>query len=181
MTDSKSYKMKLTNVRLSFPSIWKKAVFEGKETKFEATFLMHKDDQADLIAKVEKKIDQFLEDKFGNGKVPKSVKRTCLIDGDTKDYDGYENHMAFKGGSNRRFTIIDKDKTPLVEDDDKPYAGCYVNAIVDLWYSDHTKGGKQVLGNLLGIQFLRDGEPFGAGNVDTADEFDEIEDEDEDF
>ena len=175
-----SYKMKLNNVRLSFPSIWQKAVFDGKETKFEATFLINKDEQADLISKIESKIEQFLEEKFGKGKVPKSVKRTCLVDGDTKDYDGYENHMAFKAASNRRFTIIDKDKSPLVEDDGKPYAGCYVNAIVDLWYSDHVKGGKQVLGNLLGIQFVRDGEAFGAGGADVSDEFDELDDTDDD-
>jgi len=182
MPESRNYKMKLSNVRLSFASIFKKAVFEGNETKYEATFLIHKDDQSELVEKVNKKIEQFLKDKFGAGKVPKSIKRTVMIDGDTKDYDGYENHMAFKGGSNRRFTIIDKDKTPLAEEDGKPYAGCYVNAIVDLWYSDHPKGGKQVLGNLLGIQFLRDGEAFGAGSADTSDEFDDVsEDDDDDF
>ena len=36
-------KMQLKNVRLSFPAIWKKAVFDGAETKFEATFLLNKE------------------------------------------------------------------------------------------------------------------------------------------
>ena len=169
----------LKNVRLSFPAIWKKAVFDGKETKYEATFLLHKDDQADQIAALEKLVDDFATETFGAGKVPKSLKRTCLIDGDDKDYDGYANHMAFKGGSTKRLTIIDRDKTALVEEDGKPYAGCYVNALISLWYSDHPKGGKQILGNLRGIQFVKDGESFGADGSASVDEFDELEDEDD--
>jgi hypothetical protein len=174
-------KMKLTNVRLSFPSVFKKAFFDGKETKFEATLLMDKDDQADQIKKVNDMVDEFLLDKFGKGKVPKGIKRTVLIDGDEKDYDGYENQTAMKAGSTSRVTLIDRDKTPILEEDNVLYAGCYVNAIVSLWYSDHAKGGKQVLGNLHGIQFVRDGESFGADTAASVDEFDEVEGEDEDF
>ena len=172
-------KFQLKNVRLSFPALFQKAIFEGNAGKYEATFLIHKDDQADLITQINGKIDAFLEEKFGKGKVPKAVKRTVFKDGDEVDYDGYENHMAFKAGSaNRRPTVIDRDKTPLIEEDGKPYAGCYVNAVVSLWYSDHPKGGKQVLGNLMGVQFAKDGDAFGAGNEDVTDEFDELEEDD---
>ena len=150
-------KFMLKNVRLSFPSLFKKAVFDGNAGKYEATFLINKDSQSDLIEEINNRIDVFLEEKFGKGKVPKSVKRTVFKDGDEVDYDGYENHMAFKAGSaTRRPTVIDRDKSPLIEEDGKPYAGCYVNAICSLWYSDHPKGGKQVLGNLMGVQFYAD-------------------------
>ena len=174
MSDSK---MKLKSVRLSFPSLFKKAVFDGVETKFEATFLINKKTQSDLVKLIDSTIDQFLVDKFGEGKIPKGIKRTCFVDGDDKDYDGYAGHMAFKAGTTRRPTIIDRDKTPLVEEDGKPYAGCYVNAVVDLWYSDHPKGGKQVLGNLLGVQFAKDGDAFGSGSIDVDDEFDDLDDD----
>ena len=33
-----NYKFKLKNVRLSFPSIFKRSEFNGQEGKFEATF-----------------------------------------------------------------------------------------------------------------------------------------------
>jgi len=174
-----SKKVMLKNVRLSFPAIFKKAVFESKETKFEATLLLDKDSQATTIEQLEKLIEDFAVEVFGEGKVPKSLKRTCLIDGDTKDYDGYENHMAFKGAATSRPTIIDRDKSPLVEDDGKPYAGCYVNAQVSLWYSEHPKGGKQILGNLHGIQFYADGDSFGGNHASDVDEFEEFEDEDD--
>ena len=41
-------KMILKNVRLSFPSLFKKAEFDGVATKFEATFLVDKDNQSSL-------------------------------------------------------------------------------------------------------------------------------------
>lgn len=166
--------MTLKNVRLSFPALFQKAEFEGVATKFEATFLISKDDpQVDMVNKA---IDTFLAEKFPKG-APKSVKRTVFVDGDTKDYDGYENMMAFKGSNNKRPTIIDRDKTPIIEEDNIVYAGCYVNAIVDLWYSDHPKGGKQVLGNVLGVQFVKDGDAFGADTTADADDFDIVEDD----
>lgn len=171
-------KIILKNVRLSFPSLFNKAVFDNKETKFEATFLLHKENDKEQIKKLEAAVEAFAVETFGKGKVPNSLKRTCLTDGDTKDYDGYGNHIAFKGGSTRRITVLDRDKTPLVESDGKPYAGCYVNASVGLWYSDHPKGGKQILGNVMGVQFFKDGEAFGAGDNNAADDFDEFDDDD---
>ena len=170
--------MMLKNVRLSFPAIFKKAEFDGVQTKFEATALIKKDEQADLIAQVQSHIKSLLDNKFGEGKAPKSIKITCFQDGDTKDYDGYEGVMALKATSKKRPTVIDKDKTPLAEDDGKPYAGCYVNMIVDFWYSEHPVGGKQVLANLYGVQFFKDGEPFGSGDVDVTDDFDAFDDDD---
>ncbi len=176
-------KIKLNNVRLSFPSLFKLSKFKNEDGsftdgKFEATFLIHKDDQADLIAKIEKEADAFLVEKFGNKeKVPKALKRTAFKDGDTFDYDGYENHMAFKGGSNGRVTVIDRDKTPLAQEDGVLYAGCYVHALVSFWYSEHPLGGKQLLANLHGVQFFRAGEAFCEHGGDCSDEFDAFEDD----
>ena len=175
-----STKVKLTNVRLSFPSLFNKSVFEGKEGKFEGTFLIEKDDQAKLIKKVNDAMDQFLINKFGDKKkIPKALKRTCFKDGDESDYDGYENHMALKAGSTGRPTVINRDKSPVVESDDVFYAGCYVNAIIDFWYSDHPKGGKQLLANLMGVQFAKDGESFSGIVVADVDDFDDIDDDDD--
>ena len=172
-------KIKLKNVRLSFPSLFNRASFDGQETKFEATLLLDKETQADQIAVIDKAIDDLLKEKFPKG-APRSVKRTCFVDGSTKDYSGYENAYAFKGTNNTRPTVINRDRSPIVEADNVLYAGCYVNAIVDLWFSDHIKGGKQILGNIKGIQFSKDGEQFGVDTTSSCDDFDVIE-EDDDF
>jgi hypothetical protein len=165
-------KIQLKNVRLSFPSIFKRASFNGEDGKFEATFLLNKETQADQIAKLEAAI----EDAIKEAKIKVPSDKRCLKDGDEFEYDGYAGHMAFKASSNKRPTVIDRDKTPLAEDDGKPYAGCYVNAIVDIWVQNNNFG-KRANANLFGIQFVTDGEAFGSGDVDVTDEFDELEED----
>ena len=167
-----NYKFKLENVRLSFPSIFKRSDFNGQEGKFEATFLISKESQEKVIKEIEAKIALIQKD----NKVKVSPDKICLKDGDFVDYDGYEGHMSIKAGSNRRPTVIDLDKTPLVEDDGKPYAGCYVNAILELWLQDNSYG-KRVNCNLNGVQFIKEGEAFGAGDNDCSDEFDDLSSE----
>jgi len=174
-------KLKLPNVRLSFPSLFRKAVFEGAETKFEATFLIHKDEQADLFKQVQAYHRDFLRLKFGKD-IPKGIKNTFLIDGDEKDYDGYENHWAIKATNNSRVPVFDsnaKGRSPIAEEDGIVYAGCYVNALLGLWYSNHQKGGKQILANLFGVQFCRNGEPFSGNKLASDSDFEDFEDFDD--
>jgi len=163
-------KLHLKNVRLSFPSLFKKAKFNDVETKYEATFLLNKETDAAQIKQIEEMIETAIKE--GNIKIP-SDKR-CLRNGDESEYDGYEGCVSFKASSNKRPTVIDRDKTPIVEEDDKIYAGCYVNAIVDVWVQNNSYG-KRVNGNVYGIQFVKDGEPFGSGPTDVTEEFDELE------
>jgi len=162
--------IKLKSVRLSFPALFKKASFEGKETKYEATFLITKEDK-----KTYKELKKRIEAAIAEAKVKVPPGRWALQDGDDKDYDGYEGHWSLKAAGNKRPTVIDLDKAPLVEEDEKVYAGCYVNAIVDFWIQNNS-WGKRVNCNLYGVQFVKDGEPFGSGSVDSTDLFDDIDD-----
>ena len=81
--------------------------------------------------------------------------------------------MSFKSSANKRPIVIDRDKSPLIEEDNKIYAGCYVNAIVDVCVQNNNYG-KIVNGNLYGIQFVKDGEAFGSGPTDVGDNFDDL-------
>ena len=164
-------KIKLKNVRLSFPSLFKRATFDGKETKFEATFLLNKETQGDQIELIKTQIEAAIKE--ANIKVP-SDKR-CLRDGDDSEYDGYAGNMSLKTAANKRPTVIDRDKSPLVEEDDRVYAGCYVNCVIDFWVQNNNYG-KRVNCNVYGVQFVKDGEAFGSGPVDVSDDFDELED-----
>ena len=160
-------KFQLKNVRLSFPSVFRRSTFEGEEGKYEATFLIPKSDK-----NTRDKINSAIEAAIAESNIKE---KRCLKDGDDSEYDGYGDHWSFKAANGKRPTIINRDKTPLVEDDEVLYAGCYVNAIVDIWIQNN-KWGKRVNANLYGIQFFKDGEPFGAGPVDVTDEFDDVED-----
>ncbi len=161
----------IPNGRLSFPSLFKKAVFEGKETKYEATILFPKSDTKTydkIIAAIE------ATKKASKIKVPEA--KYFIQDGDDKEYDGYEGMWAVKASNAKRPTVINRDKTPLVEEDEVMYAGCFVNAIVEPW-GQSNQWGKRVNANLLGIQFVKDGEPFGDGGTTAdADDFDDLDD-----
>lgn len=162
----------LKNVRLSFPQIWSpKAYMEGQKAKYSCNFLLDKDKDKEQIAEFKKAIKKAASDSF-NGDIPKGLK-TCLGDGEEKAYDGYENAVFISCSTMQRPTVIDRDRSPLVEEDEKPYAGCYVNAAVSLWVMNN-QWGKRVCCNLNAIQFVKDGERFGGGGVAVESVFDDI-------
>ena len=168
-------KVHLKNVRLSFPSIFKKSVFDDNVGKYEATFLLDKSDK-----KTKKAVDEAIKAAIAEANIKVPVDKRCLKDGDDSEYDGYEGVWSIKASNSKRPTVIDRDKTPLIEEDDVLYAGCYVNAIIDVWIQNNNYG-KRANANLYGIQFVKDGDPFGQGPVDVTDDFDDLEgDDDED-
>lgn len=170
-------KIKLTNVRISFPSVFRKATFSGEETKFEGTFLLDKKEQADQIENLEEQIDALLKEKLKGIKL--KADKICLKDGDDIDYAGYAGNMSIKASSAKRPLVVDRDRSPLSEEDGRIYAGCYVNAMIELWAQNNTYG-KRINANLLGVQFIKDGEPFADGVAASVDDFDVFDDADDD-
>ena len=103
------------------------------------------------------------------------------IDGDGNVMDGYAGNRYLTARSYVRPTIVDRDKSPLSENDGKPYSGCYVNAYLAIWAQQHPKYGKRINAQLQGVQFARDGDAFGAGKSASPDVFDSLADEYSDF
>lgn len=160
--------IKLKNVRLSFPSLFSKAVFNGVEGKYEATFLLPKTEVAvydEIMAEIEavKKDGKIKTDKL------------CISDGDNSEYDGYAGNWAIKASNNKRPPVFNKDKSIVMEADEIVYAGCYVNANIDFW-AQNNSFGKRVNSNLLGLQFKADGDSFEGSFVATDADFDEEDD-----
>lgn len=174
--------IKVTEARLSFPDIWRpKAIKSGKgepgEPKYSCHFLLDKKEHADQIKSLKQAIFALAKEKWGEktkDMIQKGKVTVCLHEGSDKDYDGYsEENMFLSASSGKRPTIVDRDKTALAEDDRRPYGGCYVNGIVRLWVQDNNFG-KRVNAELLGIQFVKDGEPFGAAPL-ADDAFDDLD------
>lgn len=162
-------KIKMQNVRLSFPSLFQTATFGGEDTgKYEATFILDKTEHAKVIEQVKAAMAQLAKDRL-KGKLPPADK-LCLKDGDDLDREEFQGKFTIKASTKKRPLVIDSDKTPLVEADGKPYAGCYVNAILSLWAQDN-QFGRRINAQLDGVQFRADGEPFGDGGI-SADAFD---------
>jgi hypothetical protein len=168
--------VKLENVRLSFPSLFKAKTYQGddadkdKKPKFSATFLMDAKKNAKDIAAIKTAMNYVLTEKYGN-KIPKGFK-LCLRNGAEKeDTEGYGEGIFFiKAKTEKRPPVVDRDLTPLTEEDGKPYAGCYVNASIRFWVQDNTFG-KRVNASLRTVQFVKDGESFGEKPIDPEEEF----------
>ena len=179
-------KVVLKDVRLSFPDLFVAVPFKpGDVPKCGGTFLIPKGSK--LHKKIDKVILEVAEAKWpGKGAaIVKSIKNNpnkfCFQDGDTKDYDGYEDHMSISSKNTARPLVIDRDKSPLTAQDGKPYAGCYVNATIEIF--GYTNSGNGISSSLTGVQFVRDGDAFSAGAPADPDDFDDLgvdEDEDED-
>jgi len=178
-------KIRLNNARLSYPSLFKPTSFKGSEPKYGATLILDKEDQEGEILKVEKAIKALVKEHFkGNVKV---LKGTCLRDGAEKvdnegePKDGYGDGVMFVSSSNvNRPQVVDKNpRIELTAEDAVIYAGCRVNAVIEIWAQDNDFG-KRINAQLKAVQFADDDEPFGEARVKPEDEFDTIEDEDED-
>ena len=168
-------KIKLNNVRLSFPSIFAPSVFEGKSGKYEATLLLPKDRTA-IVTKIESAIEEAVAK--SRLKIPRG--KWCFKDGDDSEYDGYEDNWSLKAANSKRPTVIDRSRAPVTAEDEIFYAGCQVNAIIDFWIQNNSYGNR-VNANLYGLQFVADNTPFGLGPIDVTDDFDELDDDDDDL
>lgn len=171
-------KVRLENVRLAFPNLWEaKQVNDQGQPKFSAAFLFPPDHLAH--DKVKKAMQEVAKDKWGEkaAEVYKKLKasdRLALHDGASKsDYAGYADNMFINSTNALRPTVVDGNKTPLSPSDGKPYSGCYVNAVIELWAQDN-KYGKRINASLMGIQFYADGERLAGGAVASEDDFEEI-------
>lgn len=169
--------IKLTNVRLSYPNLFvARAMEEGKEPKFSAAFLLNKKEHAGIIKQIEKLTERVALDEF---KKKVTLKRVPLRDGNERDgVEGYGDEVMFLNATEkRRPVVVDRDLTPLTKDDPRPYAGCYCNATIRLFAYEHKTGGRGVSAALRAVQFVRDGESFGAGPVSAEEEFEPVTDD----
>jgi hypothetical protein len=174
-------KVKLADVRLSFPDLFEAVQFQGAGPfSYRASFLMSPTHPA--RKEIDAAMQAVAKDKWG-AKAQQTLagilgtsNKCCFIDGATKAYDGYAGNWALTSSRPQekgRPLVIDQGKNPLVAADGKPYAGCYVNASVEFWAQDN-QYGKAVRCTLLGVQFLRDGDAFGGGSVADPDDFESL-------
>lgn len=173
-------KVMLQNVRLAFPALFKPQTVNGEGEPAYSCTLILEPDHPQLVA-IQKAQEAVGAEKWG-AKWPTVKKeiaakdRFALHDGDTKSqYAGFEGNffVSARAKQSARPTVIDRNKAPLTEADGRPYAGCYVNASVELWAQDNAYG-KRINAQIRGIQFVRDGDSFGGGSPASSDEFEEV-------
>ena len=176
-------KVRLNNVRLSFPDLFEAVQFDGAGPfNYKASFLIEPGSANDKLVNAE--MVRVANEKWG-AKGPATLKaaqanpqKVCYVSGDLKDYDGYAGKMALsasRGQDKGRPGVYGKDKTPLTVEDGVVYAGCYVNASVEFWAQDNGYG-KALRCTLVGVQFAADGDAFSAGSKSDPDDFENLGD-----
>lgn len=170
--------VRLDDVRIAFPALFVAEQVGNKgKPAFSASFLMTPEHPA--IVAIKEGIKKAAVQKWGDeaAEVLQQLvagDRVCLRNGNAKaNYDGFAGNMYVSARGYTRPLVIAQDKSALVEQDGKPYSGCYVNAQISIW-AQANQYGKRINAQLGGVQFLRDGESFGGGHVSDVSEFDTV-------
>ena len=171
-------------VRLAFPVLDKPEQFQGTgKPRFSGTLLFkpNGENHKKLIAALKATAAA----KWGADKADAAVKaitasgKIALKDGNAKaDYDGFSDMMYLAAHSQESAppTLLDGNKNTLPRNTGVIYAGCFVNASVEIWALDKSKGfGHQLNANLRGLQYAADGDSFSAARPADKDEFEAIE------
>lgn len=169
-----NHQMWITNARLAFgEGIFEKKGISGDPTskpRYSCSLLIPDDDkQVAEIMKVEERLckEHAWKDKSDGASMHKLLAkkdRLALHDGEDKQkYAGFPGNQYLSPSSDTRPTVVDRDRSPLTKDDGKVYSGCYVNAKVEFWVQDN-QYGQRINCTLLGVQFVKDGDAFGAGS-----------------
>lgn len=175
-------RVKTNKVRLSFPHLFEKYEKSGK---YQCQLMIPKGSDTEEV--LEKAIANAKLDgktRLWGGKVPGRLE-ISRKDGDEPDDEGNtypenEGHWLIAAKSNTKPKVFDKDGSDVFDEEDI-YAGCYVQAIFEVYpYANDSKG---IAFALSGIKKLAEGERLGGGGYKpSADAFDDAEDiEDDDL
>lgn len=164
--------------RLSFEHIFKPSAGpNGGEEKFSAALILEGKNNPQL-PKIRKAINDVAEAQWGSRAKAELAKlqsqdRIFLRDGDNSGRAEYAGHWYFNASNKTRPLVVDVDKTPLTEADGKPYSGCYVNMLIEVWAMQN-EFGKRICASLKGVQFVRDGDAFTNKRPATVDDFEDV-------
>lgn len=176
----------LKNVRLRYADVHEPREQQNGGLKYAATVLIDKNDAANTKAirdAMRAAATDVWKDKASNVLSSLEKNRKCLRDGDTYTNDdgevraGFEGQLYVVAKSKNKPKIFDPARKELIAADGKPYPGCYVNVLIDVYATAKREaGGNGVFAELKGIQFWRDGDAFAGGSAPVsadAFEFDE--------
>jgi hypothetical protein len=176
-------KVALSNVRGAFLHLFQpQESNQGGDPKYNGTFIIEPGSaNAKALAKA---VEQVAKEKWGEKAAGilaqlRKADKVCYREepkvnqsGDV--YEGFEDKHWVSANDKVRPTVVDRDKSPLTQADGRPYSGCYLNVILDVWAQDNAFG-KRINASLKGVQFVKDGDAFGGGAPASVDEFDVVE------
>ena len=93
-------------------------------------------------------------------------------------FEGFEGMMSISANRADKkgpVLVVDRDgRTPIPGNSGKLYAGCYVNATIDLWAQTGQFAG--IRAALSGVQFVREGDAFAGAPPASENDFTDLTD-----
>jgi len=161
-------KVVIRDARLSFPDLFEAVQFQGTGPfNYRATFLVEPNSES--AVKLHAAIKQVANEKWGAKAqtylpgILSNPQKICFLDGNLKAYNGYADMWALsasRSADDGAPVVVDRGKRRIEAKDGIMYAGCYVNATVEIWAQDNSYG-KGIRATLVNVQFVKDGESFG--------------------
>lgn len=191
----------LEDVRLSYAHLDEaEASVANGPKKYSASFIIDPKSESGkkVLAKAKAAFRAACEgEKKWAGKVDKIVPaidadRKALRNGDSITNEEGDTPEEYQGMFVVKATRPEKQKRPVVlsrrkekvepGDEQFPYSGCYVDAVVRFYtITDKDKGGNGIFCGLEAVRFRRDGEAFGNSRSVDPDAFEDLDDDDENF
>ena len=179
--------LQLKNVRLSFPAVFKPQAYGDGNPAYGAKLIV--EPNSANVEAIRKTIREAAKTQWGDKadaivKQLTADKKSAWVEGPYRNkdgdvYDGFEGNYFLSTRSEKlRPTALGRDKQPVTEADNVIYGGCYVDASVDIYVQDSPKWGRRINAVLRGVRFVRDGDAFGGSSAASADEFEDLDDED---
>lgn len=187
-TERTSMKIKIPG-RAAFPNFFEPSSMDGGDPKYGVKGIVdpaNKTVRAEIDAAIlavakEKwgaKAEKYLDLMARGGRKPDVFYvEGPYCDKDGEPYAGFEDMHYFTALSKTRPLIIDRDRTPLVAADGKPYAGCHCLFQVEIYAQDNAYG-RGIRADLKAVQFVKDGDAFSGGAPASVDDFDDLSAED---
>jgi len=165
--------------RIGYPKLYKAEGIKGDSTsnpRFGCQIYIPKSDES-TKAKIDKEIARLSKLHF-KGVKPKS-KDLCIKDGDGEDGDentkGHWILSANRAESQGRPQVVDRNRRPIDSAESATvYAGCYCNFLVSFFVP---KNWAKITASLEIVQFVKDGDPFGAPRPAAEDVMPELDEE----
>lgn len=183
MTTASPLKIRIDNVRIAFPRLYKGEQYQGAGNFRCGAQLIIPPDHPQAAA-VDDLVEQAGKTKFKD-KWPAARKtilakdKLCLRDGDLKaKLEGFAGNKVLsancRGGETepeckkpKVYSSAATGRQLLTRDDGTIYSGCYVNALVEFYGDD--RRGEQINCSLLGVQFHADGDAFAGSTAKDED------------
>lgn len=183
--------------RLSFECLGAPESYQNNpanKPRWSATFLIPADNA--FKKEVDKVLQQVAEEKWGkkwkaiHDEIIIDKKGCCWIDGNRKQYNGYEGMFAltaYRDAKDGRPLVIDNNGSPIYNNMNelnpgmagRLFGGCYVRGEVEIWAQEN-KNGNGIRAGLLQVQRVKRGDAFGGASAPTAGALAAIADDDGD-